>query len=508
MKLLAIAVVAHDANAAYFDGGRVHYVKFERPRQEKRFSFQSPSDWRAETEAVFGIDVSQVDHIAVTFDPSALPPAVGRHLSPDALRRLASGQSLAEPLSPEVCAYLQAPSAIWLSHHFCHALSGWMIEPEPIALRIVIDGLGDGRPWSVYRGGKTVAAGDIRKGSIGWGIREAGKALGIKAAHFNDIAGKVMGIQAYGRIDEGYLAWLRKLEFDRLDEMWSLQGWLRWKHDPTVARLTLLDWVATVHHRTAEWLLDFFSRHAQPGEPVVYSGGVAQNVVWNSALRSRFPDLFIAPHCSDEGLSLGALEWLRQRQALPPLALAAFPFAQADVDVPAPSEDTIDQVAKWLAAGKVVGWYQGHGEIGPRALGHRSILMDPRLSDGRARIDRIKRREPFRPYGASVLAEDFARYFDGSSDPFMLYSCKVTGPTLPAIRHVDGSCRVQRIAGSPLPFRALLERFRALTGCGVLLNTSLNVAGKPLAAHPAHAVQLFSESPLDALCVGNTLYHR
>jgi carbamoyltransferase len=67
---------------------------------------------------------------------------------------------------------------------------------------------------------------------------------------------------------------------------------------------------------------------------------------------------------------------------------------------------------------------------------------------------------------------------------------------------------VQRIAGSPLPFRALLERFRALTGCGVLLNTSLNVAGKPLAAQPAHAVQLFSESPLDALCVGNTLYHR
>jgi carbamoyltransferase len=290
--------------------------------------------------------------------------------------------------------------------------------------------------------------------------------------------------------------------------MWSLQGWLRWKHDPTVARLTLLDWVATVHHRTAEWLLEFFSSHAQPGEPVVYSGGVAQNVVWNSALRSRFPDLFIAPHCSDEGLSLGALEWLRQRHLLPPLTLPAFPFAQADVDVPAPSEDTIDQVAQWLAAGKVVGWYQGHGEIGPRALGHRSILMDPRLSDGRARIDRIKRREPFRPYGASVLAEDFARYFDGSSDPFMLYSCKVTGPTLPAIRHVDGSCRVQRIAGSPLPFRALLERFRALTGCGVLLNTSLNVAGKPLAAHPAHAVQLFSESPLDALCVGNTLYHR
>ncbi len=508
MKLLAIAVVAHDANAAYFDGERVRYVKFERTRQEKRFSFQSPPDWRTETEAVFGIDVSQVDQIAITFDPSALPAAVGRHLFPEAVRRLGSGQSVAETLAPEVCDYLQAPSAVWLSHHYCHALSGWMIEPEPIALRIVIDGLGDGRPWSVYRHGHTVATGDIRKGSIGWGIREAGKALGIKAAHFNDIAGKVMGAQAYGRIDEGYLDYLRKVEFDRLDELWSLQAWLRWKHDPTIARLTLLDWVATVHQRTGEWLLEFFASHAQPGEPVVYSGGVAQNVVWNAALRNRFSNLYIAPHCSDEGLSLGALEWLRQRNTLPRLSLSAFPYAQADAGVPSPSEATLDQTARLLAEGKVVGWYQGHGEIGPRALGHRSILMDPRLADGRSRIDRIKRREPFRPYGASVLAEDFDRYFEGPTDAFMLYSCKVMGKTLPAIRHIDGSCRVQRVQDNPRSFRALLERFRALTGCSVLLNTSLNVAGKPLAAHPSHAEQLFAESPLDALCVGDRLYVR
>lgn len=508
MKLLAIAVVAHDANAAYFDGEHVRYVKFERPRQEKRFSFRSPQDWRSETEAVFGIRVAEVDHIAVTFDPSALPTDVRRHISPDSMQRLVAGQSLAESLPAEVCAYLQAPAAIWLSHHYCHALSGWMLEPDPVALRIVIDGLGDGRAWSVYRDGRTVAAGDIRQGSIGWGIREAGKALGIQAAHFNDIAGKVMGIQAYGRIDQEYLDYLRALEFERLDELWSLHGWLRWKRDPTVARLTSLDWIATVHHRTSEWLLELFARYARADEPVAYSGGVAQNVVWNSILRSQFPKLVIAPHCSDEGLSLGALEWLRKRHALPPLALKAFPYAQADEQVQNPSDETIDQVARLLAQGQVVGWYQGYGEIGPRALGHRSILMDPRLSDGRAKIDRIKRREPFRPYGASVLAEDFDRYFEGATDAFMLYSCEVVGPRLPAIQHVDGSCRVQRVDGSPQTFRALLERFRALTGCSVLLNTSLNVAGKPLAAHPAHAMQLFAESPLDALCVGNALYRR
>lgn len=508
MKLLAVAVVAHDANAAYFDGERVRYVKFERPRQEKRYSFHAPGDWRDETESVFGIDVSEVDDFAITFDPGALPPPVARHLPPNGLQRLAAGQSVAEALAPEVCAFLRTPPANWLSHHFCHALSGWMVEPAAVDLRIVIDGLGDGRPWSVYRGDRAIAIGDIRKGSIGWGMREAGKLAGIRAGHFNDIAGKVMGLQAYGRIDEGYLARLRALAADQLADLWSAQTWLEWKADPTLARLSLLDWIATVHHRTGEWLLEFFSSFAQADEPIAYSGGVAQNVVWNSVLRHRFPGLLIAPHCSDEGLSLGALEWLRKRHRLPPLAMPGFPFAQADTEVPEPSVETIDLAAQLLSQGRVIGWYQGQGEVGPRALGHRSILMDPRLADGRTRIDRIKRREPFRPYGASVLDEDFERYFRGPADPFMLYSCAVDGHALGAIRHVDGSCRVQRVGRDPPALRALMERFRTLTGCSVLLNTSLNVAGKPLAAHPDHAARIFAESPIDAVFIGDRVYRR
>lgn len=508
MKLLALALVAHDANAAYFDGSEVRYVKFERPKQEKRFRFESLPDWRLETEAVLGVNVNEVDAIAVTFDPSALPPVIARRIGVDAFTRLATGQSVAEALAPEVCAYLQAPAACWLSHHYCHALSGWMIEPDTVALRVVVDGVGDGRPWSVYRNDHLIAAGHIGNGSIGWGMREAGKLLGVKAAHFNDIAGKVMGLQAYGRLDMGYLEQTRAIAFERLGDLWSPEGWARWKGDPTIARLSLLDWIATVHARSAQWLLELFRRHGDFAEPIAYSGGVAQNVVWNSALHDRFPNLFIAPHCSDEGLSLGALEWLRRRHALPRFDLSGFPFAQADTAVPEPSPETLSLAARLLADGKVIGWYQGQGEIGPRALGHRSILMDPRLAEGRSRIDRIKRREPFRPYGASVLDEDFDRYFRGQADPFMLYSCEVVDPSLAAIRHVDGSCRVQRVGDKPIALRRLMEQFRALTGCGVVLNTSLNVAGKPLAAHPDHAAQLFAESPIDAMFVGNQVVQR
>lgn len=161
-----------------------------------------------------------------------------------------------------------------------------------------------------------------------------------------------------------------------------------------------------------------------------------------------------------------------------------------------------------LAQGRLVGWYQGQGEIGPRALGHRSLLMDPRLPHGKALLNRVKQREPYRPFGASVLREHHAQYFDGQPDAFMLQACQVRGAELPAITHVDGSSRVQAVLPEHGVFHALLARFHELTGCPVLANTSLNLAGRPLAAYPENAVQLFHEAPVDALVVGDRVWLR
>lgn len=508
MKLLSVALPHHDANLSYFDGQRVHYIKLERTRQEKRFHLASLPPWQEEAQSLWGIAGQDLDDCVFSFDPGDLPPALRQNFGRDAMHQLATDRAKALRLPTAVCEHLGVARGWLISHHYSHALSSWMLENRPPDVQIVIDGLGDGRPWSVYKHGQLVAAGDIRNGSIGWGMREAGKLLGIRHGHYNDIAGKLMGLQSHGRVDPAYLDRLRGLHFGQLKQLWSVEPWLAHRADALVGQLSLLDWAATVHVRMGEMLLAFFQRFAGPDDVIAYSGGVAQNVIWNALLKAEFPHLLIPPHASDEGLSLGALEWLRRQHNLPGLQLPDFPYAQADVTVPAPSDQTLDTAARLLAAGRVVGWYQGHGEIGPRALGNRSILMHPGLPDGKRQLNRVKQRENYRPFGASVLREHFDRYFAGAADEFMLYACQLKTDAFPAITHVDGSCRVQLVGAANPVLRRLLLRFHELTGCPLLLNTSLNLAGKPLAAFPANAEHLFQDSAIDAVVVGDRVLSR
>ena len=508
MKLLSVAMPHHDVNLSWYDGHEVRYIKLERPRQEKRFHFQSLPQWKREAESIWGLDVGEIDDCVFTFDPAALPAPLKGHIKQEALERLYRDKSKAEAIPPAICDYLGVKQGWLVSHHYSHALSTWMLESATPDVHIVIDGVGDGRPWSVYRGDKMVALGNIRNGSIGWGMREAGKLLGIQYGHYNDIAGKLMGLQSHGQVDPAYSEYLGRFDFGRLRDIWSVNHWYAYKQDPVAGKLSHLDWIATVHRKMGGMLVDFFRQFARGDETISYSGGVAQNVVWNSMLREHFPRLVIPPHASDEGLSLGGLEWLRRLHELPEMAMPGFPYAQCDASVPPPSEQTIDAAAQLLSQGRIVGWYQGHGEIGPRALGHRSILMDPRIKQGKDLINRVKQREYYRPFGASVLKQHYADYFEGPADDFMLYACRVKAGSFPAITHVDGSCRVQIVDDKPLIFKHLLEKFMAITGCPVLLNTSLNLAGKPIAARPEHAVQLFNDTAIDAVIVGDTVYRR
>ena len=506
LKLLALALPHHDVSIAALDGHRVRYLKLERIRQQKRYSPGGVLEWRRLAEQAFGQSARDVDDFVFCIDPGALPAQVTGGTAGDTLQHLANGNSPAVALNQAMCHFLQVPHGWLISHHFAHSLDHWMLGTGEADVRIVIDGLGDGRPWSVYRGDTLVAGGDIRRGSIGWGIREAGKLLEVSYGHYNDIAGKVMGLQAYGKVDTAFLKTLERFGMDDVAEIWSVEHWKRHRGDMLVARWSLLDWIATVHHRMEGVLRDFFARYARPDEVIAYSGGVAQNVVWNSALRRTFPHLRIPPHASDEGLSLGALEWLRRHLSLPRLQIHQFPYAQDDEGPPTgPSSQTLEQAADLLARGRSVGWYQGQGEIGPRALGNRSIFIDPRLPDARSRLNRIKRREAYRPFGASVLDEHFDAHFEGAADEFMLYACRVTNPALASIGHVDGSSRVQRVTTRNELLRGLLSAFMERTGCPVLANTSLNVAGKPLAAFPENARQVFHDTEIDAMVIGDEL---
>lgn len=168
-----------------------------------------------------------------------------------------------------------------------------------------------------------------------------------------------------------------------------------------------------------------------------------------------------------------------------------------------------DFAAKKLAEGKILGWFQGRMEFGPRALGNRSIIANPLVAEMKNVLNaRVKFREGFRPFAAIVLEEDCGKYFDNSyPNPYMLMVYNVRPEflgKLPAITHVDNSVRIQTVNNSENPhMRELLEAFRKETGYSVLINTSFNIKGEPIVATPHDAIRSFAEADMDYLVIGN-----
>jgi carbamoyltransferase len=267
-----------------------------------------------------------------------------------------------------------------------------------------------------------------------------------------------------------------------------------------------------------------------PSPNLCMAGGVALNCVANRRLLTEgpFSRLFVQPAAGDSGTCLGAaalahLTLTGERPATAALAhvhlgpdyspariaslLAAAGVASCDFS--GREADLLAAVADRLAAGQVVGWFQGRLEFGPRALGARSILADPRRAETRDRVNQlIKKRESFRPFAPSVLLEHAARHFAlDHPSPFMLETCPVRSPlNLPAITHVDGSARPQTVDRRHQPrFAALLDAFQRVTGCPVLLNTSFNVDGEPIVCTPEDALRSASWAQLDALVLGDHL---
>jgi carbamoyltransferase len=263
------------------------------------------------------------------------------------------------------------------------------------------------------------------------------------------------------------------------------------------------------------------------------AGGVALNCVANSRLLrdGPFDQLFVQPAASDAGGCLGAAALAHVRltgerpaqgrlthmywgPATPADDIAALLAATplGALDYRGRSEALLEATVDRLAAGKVVGWFQGRMELGPRALGARSILADPRESQMRDRINAlVKMREGFRPFAPAVLAPQAREHFAiDHPSPFMLETCQVVSPfELPAVTHVDGSARLQTVDPQSSPrFAALLSRFADRTGCPVLLNTSFNLRGEPIVCTPEDALLCFVRSQIDVLVLGDFLIDR
>ncbi len=268
------------------------------------------------------------------------------------------------------------------------------------------------------------------------------------------------------------------------------------------------------------------ARHASaPHDNLCYAGGVALNAVANRRLLTEGPykNLYIQPAAADNGVAIGCAYygWLKVLEKKKPAYDGRVYFGRKygldeianmlkryeELVHCARSDAPMAEAASHLAAGKILGWFQGGSEFGPRALGNRSILADPRLEHMRDTINaKVKFREDFRPFAPSVLAEDRDLYFDCAYDsPHMLLTAPVRPEwqaVLRAVVHRDGSARIQTVTADINPrFHALLEAFKAVTGMGVLLNTSLNRRGMPIVETPEEAILLFLYTAIDVLVV-------
>ena len=248
------------------------------------------------------------------------------------------------------------------------------------------------------------------------------------------------------------------------------------------------------------------------------SGGSFYNCNANAAIlkRTPFERVSLFPACGDDGTAVGAGLFVahtlmdEKRAQYEPEEIV---FLGRSYDPPALGRALdLDQIAAALAAGKVVGWHQGRSEFGPRALGNRSILADPRNPGMRDRINnRIKKREWFRPFAPIVLAERAAEWFDFDREsPFMLFTARVLDPDLvPAISHIDGSARLQTVTQSSNPLiYDLIARFYGVTGVPMLLNTSLNGGGEPLVETPEDAIRFWQTTPVDMMVIGDRMLVR
>ncbi|MHB9155803.1 MAG: carbamoyltransferase family protein, partial [Endomicrobiales bacterium] len=270
--------------------------------------------------------------------------------------------------------------------------------------------------------------------------------------------------------------------------------------------------------------------NATGAENLCLAGGVALNCVLNARLRENgpFKRIWVQPASGDAGTALGAALLVDNRERKARARRYRMEHAYLG---PAFSDKEIEHALRWsklpfrrsraiaaetaalLARDRVVGWFQGRMEFGPRALGARSILASPLHESMQVKLNEIKDREDFRPVAPAVLEEEAPRWFSGAdSSPFMLFVYPILpdkAPLIPAVRHVDGSARVQTVSRETNPlFHELLSAFFARTGVPVLVNTSFNTRGKPIVCSPRDALECFWTSPLDALVMGPYLLQK
>ncbi|MEV5000513.1 hypothetical protein MRBLML1_001067 [Nocardioides sp. LML1-1-1.1] len=428
-------------------------------------------------------------------------------------------------------------------HHLTHAACGFYLSGFPEANVMVMDGRGEDESTSLWAAsGTRLKAIDTYPvdHSLGHLYTYVTALCGLyqrsgvldRSDHLGAIGneGKTMGLSAYGTGEISFEEVVR-FEGDRYHvDRKALRAFDALRAAPGAPDDSSRELAHALQRRLEEVFL-FLAARAQRqtgSRRFVLAGGVALNCNANGVLAASdlVDDLFVPPAAHDAGAAIGAafLQWVEHSGTAPAVPLNQVYFGgdldPHDIDrsvresgVPhhARVANPAKVAATAVADGHVVGWCQGAMEFGPRALGNRSILGDPRNPGIPDQINnKVKFREPWRPFAPSVLAEQTAEWFDlDLASPYMLLSVDVRAakrPIVPAITHVDGSARVQTVTREHNPaYYRLIEHFHELTGVPLVLNTSLNIKGEPIARTPDDAIRCFVHSDLDVLVLGDTV---
>jgi carbamoyltransferase len=529
MRILGLNAVFHDPAAAVVVDGRVvaaaEEERFSRRKHGKRpvpFSaWELPEQSAAWCLAAAGLTPADLDAVAYSYDVSLARPAdeLGLDDPWDHLRIQYAQQAPA--FIAEALPGLDPAVVRFVPHHHAHAASAGLAAPFGEAASHLA-----GR----YRNGQLeTLASQALPHSLGLLYEEVTAHLGFLRSSDEF---KVMALASYGK--PRFAAELRDLVhpdgmggFRTHPVDWAALAKARAPGQPYTSDHA--DLAASVQLVLEEVLLDLVRwLHGQTGERnLSMAGGVALNCVANSRLAQEgpFDRIWVQPAAGDAGTALGGALCLAAERGTAPAPMpdaylgrgwtdeelagwldrAAWPYERPASIAAA--------VAGELAQDRIVAWFQGRSEYGPRALGSRSLLAHPGHQANLDRLNAVKGREEFRPVAPMVLAGEAPAIFCGPlPSPYMLFVHAVSPSwqdRIPAVVHVDGTARVQTVDRASQPLLAeLLDAFLARTGLPVLVNTSLNTAGRPMVDDPRDALECFGSAPVDTLAIGPFLVRR
>ena len=559
MNVLGISCYYHDSGVALVCDGQLVAAA-----EEERFNRKKHDNGFPELAIEYclrqaGITIDQVDHIGfyekplVKFNriletvlaewPWTLKPWL-KALPLWLTQRLHIGSEIQRKLGVD-------KDILYCQHHLAHAASAFLVSPFEEAAILTADGVGEWTTtsWGIGRGNQIEMVKEIRfPHSVGLLFSAITSYLGFRV---NDAEWKVMGLAPYGK--PTYVDKFREL-VDIKDDG-SIRLNLRYfSHTRSTTRTINDRWTdlfGQPQRRPEAELTDFHRDIAHSGQKIVeeimvktaahvhretgmdnlcLAGGVALNCVanWRILQESGFKDIFIQPAAGDSGGAVGTAFYIYNSVLKNPRVFRmehAFwgpSFDDAEIrstleaegaayEVVEDEDALLRRAARMIAEGKVIGWFSGRLEFGPRALGARSLLADPRSLQMKDVINaKVKFREAFRPFAPAVLKEHAHEYFEmppGMDAPYMLLVPKVREDkraVIPAVTHEDGTGRVQTVTEAQHGrYYRLIKAFGEITGVPVVINTSFNVRGEPIVCTPKDAYHTFLNTGIDALVIGN-----